>query len=368
MRVDILGNLGAYLSQFGPYIPWLGATMATGTYDIPVIHARCRGIYTNTVPVDAYRGAGRPEAAYVLERLVDNCARAIGMPPEELRALNFVKSSQMPYATRTERTYDVGDFEGAMREALADADQAGFAARAEASAARGKVRGFGFSSYIECTAWGDGEEGSVVLEPDGSFTVLVGTQSNGQGHATAYAQTVSQYLDVTLDRVKVVQGDTDQVKSGNGTGGSRSIPVGAAMVSRASDALARTLKDLAADALEAAAGDLEIADGAIRIAGTDRSITYEAIAKLPAATREVRTSTKSFEPPAATYPNGTHVCEVELDPETGTIAVERYTICDDFGMTLNPVLLAGQVHGGVAQGLGQALLETHGLRCATGNS
>ncbi len=357
MRVDVLGNLGAYLSQFGPYIPWLGATMATGTYDIPSVHARCRGIYTNTLPVDAYRGAGRPEAAYVLERLVDNCAREVGLPREEVRARNFIKSSQMPYNTQTDRTYDVGDFEGAMREALAHADYAGFAARAEEAAARGMVRGVGFASYIECTAWGDGEKGSVTLEADGTFTVLVGTQSNGQGHATAYAQTVSQYLDVPLERVRVVQGDTDRVKTGHGTGGSRSIPVGAAMVSRASDVLARKLKELAAEDLEAAVADLEIADGGVRIAGTDRALRYEQIAKLPGATEEIRTATDEFTPPQPTYPNGTHVCEVEVDPQTGVVAVERYTICDDFGMTLNPLLLAGQVHGGVAQGVGQALLE-----------
>ena len=232
MRVDILGNLGAYLSQFGPYIPWLGATMASGPYDIPVLHARCRGVYTNTVPVDAYRGAGRPEAAYVLERLVDTCARELGIERDAIRAKNFIRPDQMPYKTLTDRTYDVGEFEGAMREALAAADHAGFAARADSSKAQGKQRGIGLSSYIECTAWGSGETGSVALEADGTFTVLVGTQSNGQGHATAYAQTVSQYLDVEPERVRVVQGDTDRVKTGNGTGGSRSIPIGSAMVAR----------------------------------------------------------------------------------------------------------------------------------------
>lgn len=357
MRVDILGNLGAYLSQFGPYIPWLGATMATGPYDIPALYARCRGVYTNTVPVDAYRGAGRPEAAYVLERLVDNCARELGLAPEAIRALNFIKPAQMPYKTLTDRTYDVGEFEGAMREALTEADRAGFEHRAAASLTHGKQRGIGMSSYIECTAWGSGEEGSVALEPDGTFTVLVGTQSNGQGHATAYAQTVSQYLDVAPERVRVVQGDTDRVKTGNGTGGSRSIPVGSAMIARASDALAGRLKELAAEELEAAVADLEITDGSIRVAGTDRTISYEAIAKLPGATEEIRTAADAYTPPHATYPNGTHVCEVELDPATGIVDVVRYTICDDFGSTLNPMLLAGQVHGGVAQGVGQALLE-----------
>jgi carbon-monoxide dehydrogenase large subunit len=357
LRVDILGNLGAYLSQFGPYVPWLGATMATGCYDIPALHVRCRGIYTHTVPVDAYRGAGRPEAAYALERLVDHCAREMGMAPEAIRALNFIKPAQMPYKTLTDRTYDVGDFEGAMRQALENADQTGFAARAEKSRAEGKLRGLGLASYIECTAWGSGEEGSVTLDEDGGFTVLVGTQSNGQGHATAYAQTVAHYLDVPPERVRMVQGDTDRIPSGNGTGGSRSIPVGAAMLSRASESLVVKLKDLASEALEAAASDLEVSDGTIRIAGTDRSIAFADLAKLPAATPERRKAIESFTPASATYPNGTHVCEVEIDPGTGTTHIDRYTICDDFGTTLNPLLLAGQVHGGVAQGVGQALLE-----------
>ena len=357
MRVDILGNLGAYLSQFGPYIPWLGATMATGTYDIPLVYARTRGIYTHTVPVDAYRGAGRPEAAYVLERLVDTCARELGIPRDTLRARNFVPPAAMPYKTQTDRTYDVGDFEGAMRQALQRADAEGVEGRVAAAKGRGKLRGLGFASYIECTAWGDGEDGTVSLEPDGTFLIRVGTQSNGQGHATAYAQTASQYLDVPLDRIRIIQGDTDRVRTGNGTGGSRSIPVGSVMVAGASEKLVAQLKDLAAEKLEAAVADLEVADGGIRIAGTDRAISYADLATLPGATEDKRVGRDAFEPPQATYPNGTHVCEVEIDPDTGVTTVERYTVCDDFGMTLNPLLLAGQVHGGIAQGIGQALLE-----------
>ncbi len=357
LRVDILGNLGAYLSMFAPYIPWLGASMATGSYHIDALYARVRGIYTHTVPVDAYRGAGRPEAAYVLERLVDACARKLGMAPEELRARNFVRPDQMPYHTHTDRDYDVGDFEGAMRACLKKADQSGFKRRAEDAQARGKIRGFGFASYIECTAWGEGEEGSVGLERNGDFTVLIGTQSTGQGHETAYAQIVAQYLDVPIERVKVVQGDTDRIPTGNGTGGSRSIPIGAVMVSRASETLAGSLKDLAADKLEAAVADLEIADGKVRIAGTDREISYAEIAALPGATAEKLKAVQSFVPPSATYPNGTHACEVEIDPDTGETAIIRYTVVDDFGFTLNPLLLAGQVHGGIAQGAGQALME-----------
>jgi aerobic carbon-monoxide dehydrogenase large subunit len=357
LRVDILGNLGAYLSMFGPFIPWLGASMATGPYHIDALYARVRGVYTHTVPVDAYRGAGRPEAAYVLERLVDACARSLGVAPEELRARNFVKPEQMPYHTHTNRDYDVGDFEGAMRACLEKANRAGFARRLEDAQARGKIRGFGIASYIECTAWGDSETGSLTLEKNGDFTLLIGTQSNGQGHETAYAQAVSQYLDVPLERIKVVQGDTDRIATGFGTGGSRSIPIGAVMVSRASESLAASLKELAADKLEAAVADLEIADGKVRIAGTDRDISYAEIAALPAATAAKLTATDSFAPPNATYPNGTHACEVEIDPETGETMIVRYSVVDDFGFTLNPRLLAGQVHGGIAQGVGQALME-----------
>jgi carbon-monoxide dehydrogenase large subunit len=330
--------------------------MATGCYHIDALHARVRGIYTHTVPVDAYRGAGRPEAAYVLERLVDACAHKLGIAPEELRARNFVKPDQMPYHTHTDRDYDVGDFEGAMRACLKKADQSGFKRRADDARARGKIRGFGFASYVECTAWGEGEEGSVGLDRNGDFTVLIGTQSTGQGHETAYAQIVAQYLDVPIERVKVVQGDTDRIPTGNGTGGSRSIPIGAVMVSRASETLAGSLKELAADKLEAAVADLEIADGKVRIAGTDRAISYSEVAALPGAAAKL-TATESFAPPSATYPNGTHACEVEIDPDTGVTTIVRYSVVDDFGFTLNPMLLAGQVHGGIAQGAGQALME-----------
>ena len=357
LRVDILGNLGAYLSMFAPYIPWLGASMATGCYHIDALHARVRGIYTHTVPVDAYRGAGRPEAAYVLERLVDACARSLGLAPEEIRSRNFVKPEQMPYHTHTDRDYDVGDFEGALRTCMKKADRAGFTSRADEAQRRGKIRGFGISSYIECTAWSDSETGSLTLDKNGDFTLTIGTQSNGQGHETAYAQTVSQSLDVPLERIKVVQGDTDRVKTGFGTGGSRSIPIGAVMVTRASETLAASLKELAADKLEAAVADLEIADGEVRIAGTDRAISYAEIAALPGATSANLTATESFAPSNATYPNGTHACEVEIDPDTGETTIVRYSVVDDFGFTLNPLLLAGQVHGGIAQGAGQALME-----------
>jgi carbon-monoxide dehydrogenase large subunit len=357
LRVDVIANLGAYPSTFGPYVPWLGVTMANGPYKIDAVHARVRGVYTHTLPVDAYRGAGRPEAAYVLERLVDRCARELGLSQEVIRLRNFVPPEAMPYRTQTKRTYDVGDFSGALRRCLAKADVAGFDVRAAESKGRGALRGLGFSSYVECTAWNDSEAGSLTLEKDGSLTLLVGTQSNGQGHATAYAQVVSEQFDVPLDRVKVVQGDTDRVPSGFGTGGSRSIPIGAVMTSRAAKALADSLRELAADKLEASVADLEFVDGRVAIVGTDRALTLAEIAGLPAATPERLQGAGDYAPATATYPNGTHICEVEIDPETGVARIVRYTIVDDFGFTLNPLLLEGQVHGGVAQGVGQALME-----------
>jgi carbon-monoxide dehydrogenase large subunit len=356
LRIDIIGNLGAYASQFGPYIHWLGATMATGPYHIPALHVAVRGVYTHTVPVDAYRGAGRPEAAYVLERLVDQCARVTNRKRGEIRLLNFVTPAQMPYATLTGRRYDVGDFGGAMKRAFEKADWDGFEVRAEAAKKRGKLAGIGCASYIECTAWGQGENGSVELAGDGTFLVRVGTQSNGQGHATAYAQVVSHYLDVPLDQIRVLQGDTAEIATGGGTGGSRSIPIGAAMISQASVKLAEQLKALAADQLEASVSDLEIAAGAVRIIGTDRQISFAALAALPDSA-DLRKASDEYVPADATYPNGTHICEIEIDPETGETQILRYTLCDDFGMTLNPLLLAGQVHGGIAQGIGQALME-----------
>ncbi len=355
LRVDTLANLGAYLSQYGPYIPFLGISMATGTYDIPKFYGRMRGIYTNTTPVDAYRGAGRPEAAYLLERLVDACADKLKLPREEMRARNFIKPSQMPYKTQTDRTYDVGDFEGAMRQALKKADVANFEARRKAS--KGGALGLGFASYIECTAWGAGEDGVVTMEQDGNFTIDVGTQSNGQGHATAYAQIVADHLGVEPTAVHLVQGDTDRLPTGGGTGGSRSIPVGAVMVTRATEALAEQLKKLASDRLEAAASDLEFANGTVRVVGTDRSITFADLASGAGVPADALRGKGEFTPPEPTYPNGTHVCELSVDGDTGEVEILRYTICDDFGLTLNPMLLQGQVHGGVAQGIGQALME-----------
>jgi len=356
MRVEIIANMGSYFSQFGPVIPWGGMSMSTGAYDIRTLHGVCKGVFTNTVPLDAYRGAGRPEAAYMIERLMDEAARVTGLTPPEIRRRNFIKPELMPYKTQTGRVYDTGEFEGHMVKALAVAGADSFEARLAESRARGKIRGLGMSSYIEVCAFQGSEPAKAILESDGAVTVHIGTQSTGQGHRTAYAQFVAEPLGLDYDRIRIVQGDTDFLDSGGGTGGSRSLPLGAPSVDRASRTLAQQIKELAADELEAGVGDIELADGTARVVGTDRLITYAELAgKVSDQTK--LTATGEFKSEENTYPNGTHICELEIDPETGTTEILAYTIVDDFGMTVNPILLAGQIHGGVAQGIGQALLE-----------
>ncbi len=357
LDVDIVADMGAYLSCYAPYIPWLGVGMATGVYDIPVAYVRLRGVYSNTVPVDAYRGAGRPEASYLIERAVDAAARELGIAPDVLRRRNFIKPKAMPYTTPTGKIYDSGDFAGTMARAQEIAGWDGFNKRAAESKRAGKLRGIGLATYVEACGANGPETATISLERDGGVTVLIGSQSTGQGHATAYAQLVADKLGLPPDKVRVVQGDTDAIASGAGTGGSSSIPVGGVSVERAGKKLADQLKDIAAEALEASAGDLEIADGAVRIAGTDRVISFADIAAHPKATPERLRAASEFGAEAATYPNGTHVAEVEVDPDTGSTAILQYVVVDDFGATLNPLLLAGQVHGGAVQGIGQALLE-----------
>lgn len=357
LKVDLAAEMGAYLSQYGPFIPWVGTTMTPGCYNIPAVHVRFRGVLTNTTPVDAYRGAGRPEAAYLIERLVDAIARETGKTPDAVRALNFVKPSEMPHRTQTGPVYDSGEFEGHMRRAMEVADWKGFKARLKASTKAGKIRGIGMASYIEACGGGGPESSTVILEKDGTVTVLIGTQSNGQGHETAYSQLVSQHLDIPMDRIRVIQGDTDKVETGSGTGGSRSIPVGGAALNAATGILADNLKQIASETLEAGVGDLEISDGAVRVVGTDKALDLAAIAALPGATPTLLKVHQSWEPPEATYPNGTHICELEVDPQTGATEILNYVVVDDFGETLNPDLLRGQVHGGSAQGIGQALME-----------
>ena len=359
MRVDLLANMGAYLSQYGPFIPEGGLTMLTGLYEIPNLYALCRGIYTHTIPVDAYRGAGRPEAAYLVERLVDQCGRDTGLGPVEIRRRNFIPTgiaalrdpgrphlrlaaSSAPISTR----------------ALEVADWKGFDARAAEAKANGKVRGFGIGTYVEACAFPGKEEATVRLNDDGSVTVFIGTQTNGQGHATAYAQFVAGHMGLDYDKIHVVQGDTDQVPNGEGTGGSRSIPLGAVSVNNAAVKLADQVKQLAADQLEAAVADLELVERQRPRRRHQPHRHRSADSPRRPRTRTLLTAfDDSFEQPEPTYPNGTHIAEVEIDPETGVIEIVNYVIVDDFGATVNPILLEGQVHGGIVQGIGQALYE-----------
>ena len=357
LAIDIVADMGAYLSAYAPYIPWLGAGMATGVYDIPAAHVRLRAAYTNTVPVDAYRGAGRPEASYVIERLVDAAARDLGITPDVLRRRNFIKPKAMPYTTPTGKIYDSGDFAAHMARAQEIANWDGFKKRAAASKKTGRVRGIGLATYIEACGNMGPETATVRLDKDGSVTVLIGSQSTGQGHATAYAQIVAEQFGIPSERVRMVQGDTDIVATGGGTGGSSSIPCGGASLDIAVKKLAEQIKKLAADALEAAAGDLEIDSGTVRVAGTDRVVSFAELAGRPQAKPEQLTAADTWTPQQPTYPNGTHIAEVEIDPATGATTIVKYVVVDDFGVTLNPLMLAGQVHGGAVQGIGQALME-----------
>ncbi len=355
LDVDLIADMGAYLNCYGPFIPFIGAGMSPGVYAIPACHVRIRGVYTNTLPVDAYRGAGRPEAAYVIERLVDVAAREIGVVPDALRRRNFIAPKAMPYLTPTGKTYDSGDFATHMARAQEIGGWAGFKKRLAASKKAGKLRGIGLATYIEACGNNGPDAATVRLDRDGTITVLAGSQSTGQGHHTAYAQLVAEHLGVPPERVRVVQGDTDRIATGTGTGGSSSIPCGGVSVAGAAKKLASNLKMLAAEALEAGPGDLDIADGQVRIAGTDRVVSFADLAKR--ADPELLTTSDAFTPTEATYPNGTHLCEVEIDPASGATQIVNYVVVDDFGVTLNPLLLEGQVHGGAVQGIGQALME-----------
>ena len=357
MDVDLMGDMGAYLSTFGPYIPHGGAGMLPGLYDIQAFHCRVRTVFTNTVPVDAYRGAGRPEAAYVIERLVDAAARKLGMAPDAIRRKNFIAPRAMPYKTATGKVYDSGDFTAHMKRAMEIANWKEFPKRAKAAKKQGLVRGIGLGTYVEvCGTMGE-ETANVALDPNGDVTILIGTQSSGQGHQTAYAQIVAEQFGLAPERVHIFQGDTDRIATGLGTGGSASIPTGGVSVERATRTLGANLREIAAEALETSVGDLEISDGIVRIAGTDRSISFADLAKRPGVDPSKLKAAATFTSADGTYPNGTHLAEVEIDPATGIIAIIQYVIVDDFGVTLNPLLLAGQVHGGAMQGIGQALME-----------
>jgi aerobic carbon-monoxide dehydrogenase large subunit len=365
LSVTTTANMGAYLSNFAPEIPTAsGGVMFSGVYAIPAIHVEVKGAFTHTVPVDAYRGAGRPEAAYAIERLIDFAARRLGVAPQELRRRNFIRPEAMPYTTPLGLIYDSGAFARNMDDALAAADVAGFSARRIEAQGRGRWRGLGQAVYIEQSGGGPDEFAELRFDPSGTLTILMGTQSSGQGHQTAYAQLAAERLGLSPDKVRVLQGDTHVIGFGRGTGGSRSLPVGGPALANAAEKLIAKGRRVAAHLLEAAEADLEFVDWTFRISGTDREIGIEAVARaafnpasLPADVEPGFAESGHFTPPASTFPNGCHVCEIEIDPNTGRIDIVRYLVVDDFGTVINPLLLKGQVQGGVAQGVGQAMLE-----------
>ncbi len=354
LDVDLIAAMGAYLHTFGPFIPTLGTTIATGIYDIKACRFGIRGVYSHTTPTDAYRGAGRPEAIYALERLVDQCARDRNMSPDQIRKINAIPENALPYTTVFKHKYDTGQFTMHLDKCMEVAEWNQFDDRAAQARASGKFRGIGMSTYIEACAFAGSEPAKLGLKSDGTISLLIGTQCNGQGHRTAYAQFAAEALNLDIDSIDVRQGDTDELEAGGGTGGSRSIPLGGVSVKRGSEALAEMIKQVAADKLEAAADDLELINAEVRIVGTDRSMTFADIA---AASDAALQATGDFVQDEATYPNGTHICEVEIDPQTGVTKVVGYTMVDDFGATVNPLLLAGQVHGGVVQAIGQCIME-----------
>lgn len=359
LKVDTVANLGAYLSNYGPFVASsAGAKMLTGLYAIPAAYARYRGVFTHTTPVDAYRGAGRPEAAYVIERLIDVAARRLGFDAVELRKRNYIPTAAMPCTTALGVVYDSGEFARNLDDALALSDAAGFPARREESRRRGKLRGLGICTYVEACAGGAPEQAKLVVDRTGGVTVYIGTQSNGQGHETAYAQLIAERLGVAMEAVTVVQGDSDRIASGGGTGGSRSVPVGGAAVAEAAERIREKALAQAGEMLEASPADIVLEDGRFAIVGTDRSVSFgEIAAAMPGEDPLVFDETGGFQPNAPTLPNGAHLCELEIDPDTGAVAIQRYSVVDDLGRVLNPLLAAGQIHGGVVQGVGQALCE-----------
>ena len=354
LDVDLIAAMGAYLHSFGPFIPTLGTTIATGIYDIAACRFHIRGVHTHTTPLDAYRGAGRPEAIYALERLVDQCARDMNLSVDDIRRRNAIPPENLPYTTVFGRKYDTGEFTAHMEKCMEVSGWNGFEKRVAKAKKQGKIRGIGMSTYIEACAFAGSEPAFLELNENGSVTILIGTQSNGQGHKTAYAQFAAEVLNLDLNLIDVKQGDTDELKAGGGTGGSRSIPLGGVSVQRGSEALAVLIKRVAADKLEAAPEDLELIEGKVRIVGTDRVMTF---AEVAANSDEALMASGEFVQDEATFPNGTHITEVEIDPQTGVTQVVDYTIVDDYGVTVNPLLLAGQAHGGVAQAIGQCIME-----------
>jgi aerobic carbon-monoxide dehydrogenase large subunit len=364
LHVRTLAALGAYVTTGGNGPPINNLGTLAGTYVTPAIHVEVSGVFTNTTPTCPYRGAGRPEAAYIIETLVDDAAKKLGKDPADLRRQNTIPASAMPFKTGLVFTYDCGEFEKNLDDGLDMIDYAGFEARRDEAKTRGKLRGIGISNTIERAGGPSIEEATVRIDKTGNVMVMAGTISQGQGHDTVFKQITSQALGVHVDKIRVREGDTDQQGIGGGTGGSRSATCGGSAIFRAAQAAIAKAKILAAHRLEASADDMEFADGVFTIAGTDRSITLADVAKgsytpgnLPEGVDGGIDERATFSPKAANFPNGAHACEVEIDPDTGEIDITGYVIVDDVGTVLNPMLLKGQIHGGVAQGYGQAVME-----------
>ena len=379
LRVRTKANLGAYISTFGPSVPTvLYATLLAGTYKTPAIYCEVQAMFTNSVPVDAYRGAGRPEAAYLLERLVDRAARETGIDPVDIRRRNFIPADGFPYQTPVALEYDSGDYQTCLDKCLELADYSGFEKRREESAKRGKLRGVGLSTYIEACGIAPSnvagalgaraglyEAGTIRVNPTGSVTVLTGSHSHGQGHETTFAQLVTESLGVDFDNIEVVHGDTGKIPFGMGTYGSRSLAVGGMALMSALEKIKTKAKKIAAHLLEASEDDIEFVDGILRVAGTDREVGFGDVAmsayvphNYPLDVLEPGLEETAFyDPKNFTFPSGCHICEVEIDPDTGVVDIDRFTAADDFGRIINPMIVEGQVHGGVTQGIGQALYE-----------
>jgi carbon-monoxide dehydrogenase large subunit len=379
LRCETYANMGAYLSTFAPCIPtWLHGTLLAGNYRTPLIYTNVKAMFTNTVPVDAYRGAGRPEATYQIERIVDKAARELGVDPVELRRKNFIRKDQFPYQTPVAVVYDTGDYHATMDRVLEMADAAGFPARKAESAARGRLRGLGYAHYIEACGIAPSslvgalgaraglyEAATVRVNPTGSVSVFTGAHSHGQGHETTFAQVVADMLGLPEASIDIVHGDTNRVPFGMGTYGSRSLAVGGSAIVKSVEKIVAKAKKIAAHLLEAAEADIVFEDGQFKVAGTDRAKAFGEIAlaayvphKYPIEDIEPGLEETSFyDPKNFTYPSGAYACEVEVDPDTGVVKVLAFHAADDFGNVVNPMIVEGQVMGGVAQGIGQAMME-----------
>ena len=375
-KVDTIADFGAYMSLFSSAVPtYLYATLLSGQYNIPNIHCNVRAVYTNTTPVDAYRGAGRPEATYLVERMMETAARELGVSPAELRRTNFI--TEFPHQTPVIMCYDAGDYSASLDAAMAAADYAGFGARKAEANARGKLRGIGMAAYIEACgiapsaavgSLGAGvglwESAEVRVNAVGTIEVLTGSHSHGQGHETTFRQVVSERLGVDFENVEIVHGDTDKVQMGMGTYGSRSGAVGMSAIYKALEKIEAKAKKIAAHQLEASEDDIVIEEGAVKVKGTDKQLLWHEVAlgaytahNLPEGMEPGLKETAFYDPANFTFPAGTYICEVEVDPGTGTVDIIQFVAADDFGKVINPMIVEGQVHGGITQGVGQALLE-----------